>query len=195
MLKTHAITEDTPQNLLFSAAVLYKNLVYNETSSEWEGETLGATSGGTKISITPEYADAELDGASVLVRGGKIKTGEAASAEAEVTEFSEGLIADSLHLVEDTDVSVDGYKCYKSKRSLDDDDYLDNIALVGTLVSGKQIIFIMPNALITSAFEVETKNKEQATFAITAECHASFEQDDLEHLPYEIYYPQDEATV
>lgn len=64
------------------------------------------------------------------------------------------------------------------------------MGIVGTLVSGEQIIVILPNALVTSAFEVETKNKEQATYSIVAECHASFEQEDLEHLPYEIYYPQ-----
>lgn len=77
-----------------------------------------------------------------------------------------------------------------SSVSLDDEDYLENMGIVGTLVSGEQIIVILPNALVTSAFEVETKNKEQATYSIVAECHASFEQEDLEHLPYEIYYPQ-----
>ena len=189
MLKTHGITAETPEKLLFSAAVIYKNLKY-EAEKGWAGTVLGATSGGTKIIITPEYTPAELDGASVSVKGAKIKTGEVANAEANVTEFSEGIIVDALHLVEDEGKTVNGYKCYKSKRSLDDEDYLENIGVVGTLVSGKQVIVILPNALITSAFEVETKNKEQATFAITAECHATFEQDDLEHLPYEIYYPQ-----
>lgn len=189
MLKSHGITADTPKNLLFSAAVVYKNLKY-EAENGWAGDVLGATNGGTKIIITPEYTPAELDGATVAVKGAQIKTGEVASIETNITEFTEGVIVDSLHLVEDNTKTVNGYKCYISKRSLDDSDYLENIGVVGTLVSGKQVIVIMPNALITSAFEVETKNKEQATFAITAACHATFEQDDLEHLPYEIYYPQ-----
>lgn len=188
-LKTHGITADTPKKLLFSAAVFYKNLKY-EAEKGWGGTVFGATSGGTKILITPEYTPVELDGASVAVRGGQIKTGEKATVEANVTEFSEGIIVDTLHLVEKEGETINGYKCYVSKRSLDDEDYLENIGVVGTLVSGEQIIVILPNALITSAFEVDTKNKTQATYAITAECHATFEQEDLEHLPYEIYYPQ-----
>ena len=192
-LKSHAITAETPKNLLFSAAVFYKNLKY-DSEKGWNGTVFGATSRGTKFSIAPEYTDAELDGATVLVRGSKIKTGETASIEAQVTEFTEGIIVDCLHLVEDEGNTVNGYKVYKSKRSLDDEDYLENMGIVGTLVSGEQIIVILPNALVTSAFEVETKNKEQATYSIVAECHASFEQEDLEHLPYEIYYPQTPAV-
>lgn len=156
----------------------------------WTGTVLGATNGGIKFSITPEYVNAELDGATVTVKGAKIKTSETATLESNMTEFSEGVIKESLHLEEDTSVSIDGYKKYISKRSLSNNDYLSNIAYVGSLVSGKQIIVILPNAICTSALEVQGQNKTQATYTVTFECTASFEQDDLEHLPYEIYYPQ-----
>lgn len=230
-LKTHGITANSVQNLLFSAGAIYKNLIqsYELTSDStivegktyytrsgtspnyvytpvaepsasdistyyeykgWTGTVLGATNGGIKFSITPEYVDAELDGASVAVRGTKIKVGETATLESNMTEFSEGVIKDSLHLVEDTTESVSGYKKYISKRSLVNSDYLTNIAYVGALVSGEQIIVILPNAICTSALEVQGQNKTQATYTITFECTATFEQDDLEHLPYEIYYPQ-----
>lgn len=155
----------------------------------WYGQILGATSGGGKVTIEPEYLDPEVDGATVLVRGLKQKVAETASMEVNLTEFREGLIVDALHLVEDTDANVTGYKKFISKRNLEDSDYLDNVAFVGTKVNGEQIIVIFPNAIITGAFELEGKNKEQATYTVTAECTASFEQTDLEHLPYEIYYP------
>ena len=74
MLKSHGITAETPKNLLFSAAVLYKNLKWSET--QWQGTVLGATSGGTKVSIAQEYMDAELDGATVKIKGAKNKVGE-----------------------------------------------------------------------------------------------------------------------
>lgn len=162
--------------------------VKKETTG-WYGQILGATSGGGKVTIEPEYLDPEVDGATVLVRGLKQKVAETASMEVNLTEFKEGLIVDALHLVEDKQANVTGYKKYISKRSLSDSDYLDNVAFVGTKVNGEQIIIIFPNAIITGAFELEGKNKEQATYTVTAECTASFEQDDLEHLPYEIYYP------
>ncbi len=192
-LKTHGITEKTPENLLFSAGAIYKNLSYEE-SKGWTGTVLGATNGGITLAITPEYADAEMDGATVPVKGAKIKVSETATMESNMTEFSEGVIKESLHLIEDTNQSVTGYKQYISKRSITQDDYLKNIAYVGTLVGGKQIIVILPNAICTSALELQGQNKTQATYTITFECSASFEQDDLEHLPYEIYYPQDEVT-
>ncbi|KAK8833645.1 hypothetical protein M9Y10_042526 [Tritrichomonas musculus] len=191
-LKSHGITEKTPENLLFSAGAIYKNLKYSEETG-WAGTVLGATNGGITLSITPEYVDAEMDGASVPVKGAKIKVAETATMESNMTEFSEGVIKDSLHLELDTTANISGYKKYVSKRSISKDDYLENIAYVGTLVSGKQIIVILPNAICTSALELQGQNKTQATYTITFECTASFEQTDLEHLPYEIYYPQDEV--
>lgn len=187
-LLEHGITNDTPKNLLFSAGVFYKNLVYAE--KEWNGTLLGATSGGGKLSITPEYVDAELDGANVKVKGAKFKMGETAQIEATMTEISEGVIKDALHLVEDTSFSDTSYKKYDTQKNINDSDYLTNIAFVGTLTSGKQVIVIMDNALCTSAFEIEGKNKTQATYTCTFECHASVEQSDLNHLPIHIYFPQ-----
>ena len=192
-LKTHGITAETPKNLLFSAGTYYKNLKY--TDGAWSGDILGATSGGGKLSITPEYVDAELDGATVTVKGAKFKVGETASIEANFTEVMEGRVVDALHLVEDTNTTVTGYKVFKSKALLEDTDYLDNIAFVGTLTDGRQVIVILPNALCTSAFELEGKNKTQATYTCTFECHADITQDDLYHLPYEIYFPNATPTV
>ena len=96
-----------------------------------------------------------MDEASVPVKGAKIKVAETATMESNMTEFSEGVIKDSLHLEEDTTASITGYKKYISKRSISNDDYLENIAYVGTLVSGKQIIVILPNAICTSALELQ----------------------------------------
>ena len=186
-LKTHGITADTPKNLLFSAGTFYQNIEYK--TNAWVGDILGATSGGGKLSITPESVDAELDGATVAVKGAKFKVGETASIEANFTEIMEGRVVEALHLQEDTTKTVTGYKVFKSKAILGDDDFLKNIAFVGTLTDGRQVIVILPNALCTSAFELEGKNKTQATYTCTFECHADITQDDLYHLPYEIYFP------
>lgn len=203
-LKQHGITSDTPEQIMVSAGAFYKNLHYNEAAKEspesesepqgWVGTVLGATSGGGKVSLTPEYIDIEADGATVMVKGMKRKVGEAAKIEVNLIEFKESIVVDALHLKEDTDIAVSGYKCFKSKTQLEASDYLTNVAYVGTKVNGEQIIVILPNALITGAFEIEGKNKTQASFAITAECGADFTQDDLEHLPYEVYFPQPKAS-
>lgn len=194
-LKTHGITKDTPKNLMFGSGAYYKNLKYSEGA--WSGEVLGATSGGGKLTITQEFLDAELDGASVLVRGAKNKVGEMASIETNLTEFKEGLLVDALHLAEDTSEAVEGFKKFTTKDNLEDSDYLENIAFVGALNDGRNIIVIMENAFCTSAFEIETKNKTQVTYACKFDCHATFEQARLNKVPVYIYYPNatEEATV
>lgn len=188
-LKTHGVTADTPNNLLMGAGAFYIGLKYE--AGKWEGEVLGATSGGGKISIVPEYYTPDIDGAAVKVKGMTFKAGETATMEVKMAEFSRDTLINSLHLEESTDATVSGYKKYISKRTLADGDYLENIGWVGTLTDGRQAIIIFPNALITSAMEIEAKNKETSTFSVVAECTATFEQDDLEHLPYEIYFPDD----
>ena len=186
-LAKHGLTATTPKNLLFSAGVYYKNLKWQ--TSSWQGTVLGATSGGGTLSITPEYTDAELDGATVKVKGATFKTGETATMEINLTEIVEGTIAEGLHLEKDTSANVTGYTKYKTKEQIDDDDYLENIAFVGTLTDGRQVIVIMENALCTGAFELEGKNKTQATFSLTFECSADFSQESLNHLPVSIYFP------
>lgn len=196
-LKKHGITTETIKKLILGAGVIYKNLKYNSTSHEWEGEVLGATSGGIKFNWEAQWLDVEVDGATVLVKGvSKQKVGESASIEGQMTEMTEDILVTALHLVKDTtNASADtNYTKYISKDNITEaDDYLDNIAYVGTLSNGKNIIIILPNALCTEAFELETKNAEQTTFAVKFECTADISNDTLNKLDIELYYPT--ATV
>ena len=190
-LKKHGLTDTTPSELMFQSATIYKNLKFE--TNDWVGEVLGATSGGSKFSLVEEFADAEVDGALVKVKGLKVKTGEAGTLEVNMTEFKEDVVKMALHLVEDASKTVSGYKAYKTKALVDNEnDYLENIAVVGWLTDGRAIIFILPNAFCTSGVEIEPKDKEQATFALTFEAHADI-AGDLDHLPVEIYYPEDKA--
>lgn len=185
-LQKHGITTNTPNELMFKAGVVYKNLKFE--GSAWAGEVLGATSGGSKFSLVEEFADAEVDGAMVKVKGLKVKIGETGTLETNVTEFKEDVIKEALHLVAGSKTAT-GYTNYTTKGLIDDNDYLENIAFVGELTSGKNIIFILPNAFCTSGIEIEPKDKEQAVFALTFEAHADI-NGELDHLPVEIYYPE-----
>ena len=85
----NGITADTLKHVLFGAGTIHKGLKYSET---WNfKETLvGATNGGSKLSIVPELYDVPLDGANVLVKGMKVKTGETATMEVNFAEMTEG---------------------------------------------------------------------------------------------------------
>lgn len=192
-LKKHGITAETVKKLVLGAGVIYKNLKFAD--NDWSGTVLGATSGGIKFNWEAQWLDIEVDGATVLVKGvSKQKVGESASIEGQMTELTEDILVTAMHLTEST--SEDSkYKKFISKQNISEDDYLENIAYVGTLSSGKNIIIILPNAICTEAFELETKNAEQTTFSVKFECTASIENDTLDKLDIEIYYPKDETIT
>lgn len=187
--KKHGITTETVKSLLLGAGVLYKNLKYADGA--WaNGGVLGATSGGIKFNWEATWLDVEVDGATVLVKGvSKQKVGETASLEGSMTEITADILTTALHMVKDTSDDTN-YDKYVSKENITDDDYLENIAYVGTLSNGQNIIIILPNAICTEAFELEAKNAEQTTFSVKFQCTADLENDTLDKLDIEIYYPK-----
>lgn len=193
-LKTHGITTETIKNMLLNAGVLYKNLKYDSETKAWSGTPFGATSGGIKFNYEAKWLDIEVDGATVLVKGiSKQKVGEAAYFEGSMTEITPGLLADAMHLKKE-DTKVEGYTVYKTIDNLTEADYPENIAYVGTLSGGKQIIIILPHAICTEAFEFEAKNAEQSTFKVKFECTADFNNNTLNKLDLELYYPDSTET-
>ena len=163
-------------------------------SNEWTGTVLGATSGGIKFNYEAQWLDIEVDGATVLVKGvTKQKIGETATLEGQMTELTEDILVTALHLEQAQTSEDTNYNKYVSKANIDGSnysDYLSNIAYVGSLSNGKNIIIILPNALCTEAFEMETKNAEQTTFSVKFECTADLENDTLNKLDIKIYYPK-----
>lgn len=163
---------------------------YYEYVGGWNfaASCIGATQGGSKISIVPEFVDIEADGAWVLVKGLKVKTGEAASMEINLLELTKSILKDSLIAYEGAS-DADGWDLIETKADLAVGDYYTNIAFVGRDLEGKNIIVIMDNALCTSGFEMEGKNKEAGVGKYTFTCHAALDGD-LEVLPIHIYYPE-----
>lgn len=189
--KKSGITSATPKNMLINAAVLYANLEYE--NGQWHGSLLGATSGGTKVSVVPDIQNIEVDGAVVNVRGLAVKQGEQAYIEANLIEMTPEVLKMSM-VADKAESEVPGYDLYTTKALLEDSDFLDNIAAIGTLSDGREIIVIMENMLCTSGFEADTKNKDKSVLKCKFECFAGFE-DDHNKLPVFIYYPQDKETV
>lgn len=182
------ITQQTPKSLLLNAAVLYKSLKYDSETKKWSGTLLGATSGGTKVNISSDYQEIEIDGAIVKVKGLTQKQGESGSIEANLVEVT----ADNLKMAivgEEASSNVEGYSLIRTKALLEDEDYIENIGAVGFLASGKPVIVIMDNMLCTSGLEMETKNKDNVVMKVKFECHAGFD-DAHDTLPIKIYYPK-----
>ncbi len=190
-LKRHGITTETIKKMLLNAGVIYKNLKYT-AGSGWTGQVLGATSGGITFNYEKTWLDIEVDGATVLVKGvSKQKVGESAYLEGNMTEITDGILEDALYL-EKAESEDAEYVKYVTKSNITEDDYLENIAYVGTLSSGKQVIIILPNAICTEAFEINPQNNNQTTYKVKFECTADLQNDTLDKLDLEIYYPTGE---
>lgn len=185
----NGVTANTTKNILFGAGTIHKGLKYTEGSGwNFAESCVGATSGGSKLSIIPEVYDVPVDGADVLVKNLRVKTGEKATMEVNLIELSADIIAAAaMGVLGESDVT--GYDVIESKPDITEGDYWDNIAFVGKLLNNQPVIAILDNALCTTGFEQEGKNKEGAVGKYTFECHADPDSD-MDKLPWRIYYPQ-----
>lgn len=182
------VTANTTKNIMFGAGTIHKNLKYTTTKWNFDESIIGATQGGSKLSIKPEYTKIEADGALVAVKGLKVKTGETATMEINFLELSKDILMSAVG--GKAGASTDNtYDLIESKPDIAEGDYLENIAFVGNTLEGKHIIVILDNALCTSGFEADERNKEAGVVTLTFECHATISSD-LDTLPYHIYYPK-----
>ena len=181
-------TANTPKNILFGAGTIHKGLKYEGSAWNFTESLVGATSGGSKLSIIPEVTPIEVDGALVKAKGLNVKTGETATMEVNFIELTPDIIKAATFAV--AGASEDAtYDLYESKGAIEEGDYWENIAFVGKTLEGKNVIAILDNALCTSGFEQEGKNKEGAIGKYTFECNADLGTD-LDKLPWHIYYPK-----
>lgn len=183
------VSTNTPKSIVFGAGTIHKGLKYTTNTWNFDASIIGATSGGSKLAITPEVTSIEADGALVKTKGLEVKTGEVATLEINFLELTKDLIKAAVIGVDGTSEDTAGYDLIESKADIVTGDYYENIAFVGKTLEGKNIIVILENALCTSGLELEGKNKEAGVITLTFECHAELDSD-LDTLPYKIYYPK-----
>ena len=187
-LKSSGITADTPKNIMLGAGTIHKGLAFADGKWNFEESLIGATSGGSKFSIVPEFMDIEVDGALVKVKGLRQKVGETATMEVNFIEMTPELL--KMCVVGDVAESADyeGYSEITSRARLNENDYIANLGYVGKKTDGTPIIIIFEQAICTSGLEVEGKNKEAGVFAGVFECVADISPE-ADTLPWRILYP------
>lgn len=188
-IKNSGITSDTPKNIIFGAGTIHKGLKYTSGAWNFAESLIGATQGGGKFTITPEYTDIEADGATVKVKGLAQKVGESASMEVSFLEITPDVLAMGVGGETADSTSITGYTEIKSKAKIEEGDYIENLGFIGKTLEGKPIIVIFDYARCTSGVEIESKNKENATIKATFECYQDLTEDTTV-LPYHIYFPK-----
>ena len=185
----NGISADTVKNIQFGAGTIHKGLKYTSGSGwNFEESCVGATKGGSSVSITPEFYTVEPDGSSVAVKNFKRKIGETATMEVNLLELNAEMIKASV-IGKDSACDIESLALIESKDTIEEGDYWENIAVVGETLDGKNIIVILPNALCTSGLSIEGKSGEESVGKFTFECHGDA-NDSLTTLPYKIYYPK-----
>ncbi|WP_027633060.1 hypothetical protein [Clostridium hydrogeniformans] len=192
-LQRTGYTKSTPQHYWVDSGAVYKNLKYNKENKEWEGTLLGATSDGNKLTIENEYRQIEVDGVFTKAVGQEVLKSSNATLEINIKEIT----AENIRLAINGEIrdikegeAPEGYKVIEGKSKLEESDYFENLALVGTITGSEQpIIVILDNALCTSGLDVETKDDEEAVLKMTFEAHAGAEQVANRKLPARIYFP------
>lgn len=182
--KVSGVTGNTPKNIMLGAGTLYKNFAY--ATNSWSGDIIGATSGGSKLSIVPEILDIEVDGVKVKAKGLTQKIGETATIETNMVELTKDWIKSTVIGKEGTSKDA-RFNVIESKPHIEDSDYIENLAYVGFMTDGTPIIVVFDYALCTSGLEAEGKNKENSVFPATFECYANLSEGATDTLPYHIY--------
>ena len=185
MLKNHAITENTPKNIPLGAGIIVKNLVFEE--NDWKYDELGVSNGGNKLSYAREFLDLQVDGKTVAVEGFDVKVAETGKITFNLGEYNKETIVTGLCLKKDTTETITGHEVYIPSK---ENSYVDNLGFVGYQADGKPIIVKFPKALCKSAYEVETKNKEQGSaFALEFDAVAPKNAKSFDELGIKFYFP------
>lgn len=187
-LKSSGITAKTPENIMLGAGTIHRGLALADGKWNFEESLIGATSGGSKVSIIPEFTPIEVDGALVKVKGLNPKTGETATMEVNFVEMTPEILKMATVGAVGVSENYEGYTEITSKARIEEGDYIQNLGYVGKKIDGTPIIIIFDWALCTSGFETEGKNKEAGVFTGTFECVADITPE-ADTLPWHILYP------
>lgn len=195
MLKS-GITTGTPSNIPFGAGVYFKGVEYSETVAPTEeaikASIIGATQEGGTLTITPEFFMPELDGATVPVKELQNKVGETAQIETSFAELTPELMANMVigKISESTDKNYDVI----TSSGLSAGHFYDGFGFYGHYMDGRPMIIIFKQALCTSGFNGDAKNKTNSVFKGTFACQSDIEYGTTK-LPYAIFIRKAEGWV
>lgn len=182
------ITTGTPSKILFGAGVYFKGLEYSETVAPTEeaikAAIMGATQEGGTLTITPEFFAPELDGATVAVKELQKKVGETAQMEVSFAELTAEQAANMVIGV--SKATTDSEYDVVTSSELGEGHFLKGFGYYGELMDGRPVIILFKNALCTSGFTTDAKNKTNSLFKGTFACQSDIEYGTTK-LPYAIF--------
>lgn len=190
------ITAGTPSKIPFGAGVYFKGVTYNEkvapTEEEIKAGIFGATQEGGTLTITPEYWTAEIDGATVPLKELQKKVGETAQMEVSFVELTAELVKNMVigKVADSTDSNYDVI----TSADLGAGHFYEGFGFYGKYLNGRPIIILFKQALCTSGFTTDAKNKANSLFKGTFACQSDIEYGTTK-LPYAIFIYKEDKWV
>lgn len=189
MARHHGITADTYKRLILDSGAAYTGW----TDMATPGTLLGATKGGSQLTIEQEIKNMEVDGARGPVVGSRRITMVKVSL---TVNFIEHTLENLKRLIVGSASAIEEVNWNKITRSLAivDGDFLSNIALIGE-VSGDSdgVGVVLDNCICDSNFELSFADKEEGVIAATFTGH--FDPSDLDTEPWAIIWPDPDLPV
>ena len=186
---SNGITQGTPSKLLFGAGVYFKGVTYDEKVAPDEAAikaaVIGATQEGGTLTITPEFFAPELDGALVPIKELQKKVGETAIMEVSFAELTPELMKNQV-IGKQGETTDKKYDVVTSDDQVRPNHFYEGFGYFGTYFDGRPIIIIFKNALCTSGFTTDAKNKTNSVFKGTFTCMSDIESG-VTKLPYAIF--------
>lgn len=164
-------------------------VTYYEKYEGYGGEKIGVTKEGTKVSITPEYTDIEVDGVLVKMQGLTRKTGEKATIEAVVVDMniqniSSALNGEVVYSGEEKISGSSGVPYVSTKSDISEGDYITNLALAARRLDNQKLtVVVFKKALCTSGLEIDMKNKNVSGNKYVFEAFAELSDINTDTLP------------
>ncbi len=192
--------KQTVDHLILDAGAFFKNFTVGTdtyASAKKAGKCIGATSGGGEFSVVNTYRSGEFDGVRSRVKGNLFIDSTEVYLKATVAEITEEIIKNAVGTADVVSDAVNGYDKIEGRSYVVDEDYVENITWVGTLLGEeKPVIIQVYNAFNENGFTMTVADKGQASVelqffgALEEEAYDLADDGEDVKAPYAIFYPK-----
>ena len=188
-MKFTGLTSATRKNIQLDAGALYKNFVPGtDTPATAAAKLIGATQGGSQLSIVPEIRQIPVDGVKGPTKGYEVMESVTATLTTNIKEVKPESVKLALAAATVDTTALTDYSKITINDEILNTDYIDNITWIGKISgSNDPIMIVLKNVLCLNGFSFAVADKSEGVVPVTLTAH--YDVADLEEVPVDIYIP------
>lgn len=188
--------DKSSNHFLLNAGAVVRDLTWSAEEG-WSYEEFGASSGGSSLSLVNTLRQMEIDGLVATPVGGDLIEASEGTIELNVLEFTRNNIQAALlatYMASDGEEFPEGYDIIRSNATVKEENYIKNLAYIGTYGKSElPIIIIFDYAICTSGLEFESQDNNDNTMTMTFSARTDPEKVGESSLPVRILLPQSQV--